>query len=222
MKVMIVEDDISFGEELKYFLKNWEFDVVQATDYGDIIGEFKKINPQLVLLDINLPFYDGLYWCQEIRRISKVPIIFISSRKEDTDKIMGMVRGADDYLEKPFTLDLLKAKIDAILRRSYEYNISERIYIEEKLFYDLNIDRLYYEDREIELTKSENIVIKKLVDNKSKVVSREELMNTLWSTEEFISDTTLSVLISRLRSKLNDFIKQEIIKTKKGQGYYIE
>ena len=189
--------------------------------FDRVMEEFSRCRPQLVLMDINLPFYDGFYWCSRIRQVSKVPILYISSRSDDRDKIMAMAQGGDDYVEKPFRLELLKAKIQAMLRRTYEYRVREQVFLGEKLYFDRGRQALYFGETEIELTKSERRVVAKLAENHPDVVTREELMLDLWETDEFVSDGTLTTMISRLRGKLKAVCGGEVIETKKGQGYFI-
>lgn len=180
-----------------------------------------ECNPQLVLMDINLPFYDGFYWCSRIRQSSSIPILYISSRNDDKDKIMAIAQGGDDYVEKPFQLELLKAKIEALLRRTYQYKVREQIYLKEGLSFDLNSSRMYYCGKAVELTKSEQKIMTKLSENRAEIVTREELMTLLWSTDEYVSDGTLTTMISRLRSKLKGICGEEVIQTKKGLGYFV-
>lgn len=222
MNIMIVEDDNTLARELKNFLLKWGYTSEIASHFENIISDFTIYHPHLILMDINLPFYDGFYWCNQIRKISQVPIIFISSRTDDKDKIMGIAEGGDDYVEKPFSLVLLKAKIEAILRRTYQYKVKDRIYINPDLYFDFNSLSLIYINQEIELTKLEKRIISKLLKEKSNIVSREELMIELWNTDEFVSDGTLTTLICRLRQKLELISQSELIKTKKGEGYYIQ
>lgn len=221
MKIMIIEDDETLAREISSFLTKWGYETYIAQQFQDIAGELAGQSPQLALLDINLPYYDGFYWCHRIRRISKIPIIYISSRGDDRDKIMGFAQGGDDYVEKPFRLELLRAKIEAILRRTYEYRVQEQIILPGDLQYDSGSQTLYYGEQAVELTKSERIILHKLVDRRPVVVSREELMMELWDTDEYVSDGTLTTVISRLRSKLRSICDEEIIQTRKGQGYYI-
>lgn len=221
IRIMLVEDDEALAGEICSFLEKWGYEAWTAGDFQDILGEFITGRPQLVLMDINLPSYDGFYWCRRIREYSKVPILYISSRSEDYDKIMAIAQGGDDYLEKPFHLELLKAKIDAILRRTYEYQVKERIYLKEELAFDPESELLFYGDRELELTKSERKILSKLVEKRTEVVSREELMMELWNTDEYVSDGALTTIISRFKSKLKSACGEEIIVTKKGQGYWI-
>lgn len=222
IKIMIVEDDFQLATQLKSYLIKWGYDVQNVESFKDVLDEFNNIKPDLVLMDINLPFYDGFYWCFKIREISKVPMIFISSRDSDNDKIMAIAQGGDDFVEKPFNLTLLKAKIEAILRRTYQYKVEQKAFVKENIYYDAINSVIIKYNIEVELTKSENTIIKTLLKEKGNVVSRAILMDELWNTDEFISDNTLTVLISRLRAKLNDYINDEIVYTKKGLGYYIK
>lgn len=221
MKILIIEDDETLAQEIGSFLIRWGYETAIPRRFDSILEEFSRYRPQLVLMDINLPYYDGFYWCSQIRQVSKAPILYISSRSDDRDKIMAMAQGGDDYVEKPFQLELLKAKIQAILRRTYEYKVKEQIFLGEKLYFDREQKALYFGEKEIELTRSERQVIAKLAENHPDVVTREELMMDLWETDEYVSDGTLTTMISRLRSKLKAVCGTEIISTKKGQGYLI-
>lgn len=222
IKIMIVEDDFQLATQLKNYLIKWGYEVNNVEEFKDVLKQFNNIKPDLVLMDINLPFYDGFYWCFKIREISKVPMIFISSRDSDNDKIMAIAQGGDDFIEKSFNLTLLKAKIEAILRRTYQYKVEQKAFISEGVYYDALNSSIIKNNIEVELTKSENTIIKTLLLEKGKVVSRAILMDELWNTDEFISDNTLTVLISRLRAKLKDYLNDEIVYTKKGIGYYIK
>lgn len=221
MKIMIVEDDETLAREISSFLVRWGYETMTAVKFDGILEEFRQCRPQLVLMDINLPYYDGYYWCGKIRQISDVPILYISSRSDDRDKIMAVAQGGDDYVEKPFGLELLKAKIQAVLRRTYEYKVKEQTFLGDELHFDWGQQALYFKEKEIELTKSERRVLVKLIENRPDVVTREDLMMDLWETDEYVSDGTLTTMISRLRSKLKIACGQDIICTKKGMGYYV-
>ena len=221
MKIMIVEDDEILAREISSSLAGWGYDTAIPAGFDNILEEFTQCRPQMVLMDINLPYYDGFYWCSQIRQVSKVPVLYISSRGDDRDKIMAMAQGGDDYVEKPFRLELLKAKIQAMLRRTYEYKVKEQIFLGGDLHFDWERQTLYQGDREIALTKSERRVFVKLAEERPDVVTREELMMDLWDTDEYVSDGTLTTMISRLRSRLKSQCGQEIIGTKKGQGYFL-
>lgn len=219
---MIVEDDEVLAKEMALFLTKWKYEAIEVRRFENITEEYLNDKPQLILMDINLPYFDGFYWCNQIRQISKVPIIYISSRNHDSDKIMAIAQGGDDYLEKPFRLELLKAKIDAMVRRTYEYKIREQIKLSEELCFDKTSQQIYYKGNEIELTKSERRILAKLVECSPNVVIRDELMMELWNTDEYVSDGTLTTLISRLRTKLKSSCGVEIIQTRKGQGYFVQ
>lgn len=235
LKIMIIEDDASLAREISLALERWQYEAAAAERFDDILQEFAAIRPQLVLMDINLPFHDGFYWCSQIRQISKVPVIYISSRDDDRDKIMAIAQGGDDYVEKPLRMELLRAKIEAMLRRTYEYKVRERIYLAAGLCFDCAAQSLYYTKQcgcaedppapdgqtEIELTKSERRLFARLVESRPDVVTRDELMMELWNTDEYVTDAALTTIISRLRTKLKSECGEDVIHTKKGQGYYV-
>lgn len=221
-KIMVVEDDVSLKNIIAKCLTKWGHDVHQIENLENIIEEFKNYNPELVLLDINLPFYDGFHWCNEIRKISKVPIIFISSRNSNMDVIMGVNLGADDYIQKPFSVDVLVAKVNALLRRTYNFvdNNSNQI-IHNGVTLDLSTATINYEDNTIELTKNEIKILHELMKYKGQIVSRKKLMKKLWDNDWFVDDNTLTVNVNRIRSKLNEIGLEDFIETKRGLGYII-
>ncbi|PBH36237.1 response regulator transcription factor [Clostridioides difficile] len=221
-KIMVVEDDVSLKNIIAKCLTKWGHDVHQIENLENIIEEFKNYNPELVLLDINLPFYDGFHWCNEIRKISKVPIIFISSRNSNMDVIMGVNLGADDYIQKPFSVDVLVAKVNALLRRTYNFvdNNSNQI-IHNGVTLDLSTATINYEDNTIELTKNEIKILHELMKYKGQIVSRNKLMKKLWDNDWFVEDNTLTVNVNRIRSKLNEIGLEDFIETKRGLGYII-
>ena len=222
IKIMIVEDDEVLAKEIALFLAKWQYEAKEIRRFDNITEEYLSERPQLILMDINLPYFDGFYWCNQIRQISNVPIIYISSRNHDSDKIMAIAQGGDDYVEKPFRFELLKAKIDALIRRTYEYKVRERINLSAEICFDLASQQIYYRGNEIELTKSERRILAKLMECRPDVVIRDELMMELWNTDEYVSDGTLTTLISRLRTKLKNACGEEVIQTRKGQGYFIQ
>ena len=167
-------------------------------------------------------FRSGFYWCSKIRQVSKVPIIYISSRDDDSDKITAVAQGGDDYVQKPFCMELLRAKIAALLRRTYEYKVTDYLYLNAGLLFDSALQSLYFAEEEIELTKSERRLFARLVQNKPDVVTRDELMMELWNTDEYVTDAALTTIISRLRSKLHAVCGEDVIFTKKGQGYFVQ
>ncbi|WP_131027762.1 response regulator transcription factor [Clostridioides difficile] len=221
-KIMVVEDDVSLKNIIAKCLTKWGHDVHQIENLENIIEEFKNYNPELVLLDINLPFYDGFHWCNEIRKISKVPIIFISSRNSNLDVIMGVNLGADDYIQKPFSVDVLVAKVNALLRRTYNFvdNNSNQI-IHNGVTLDLSTATINYEDNTIELTKNEIKILHELMKYKGQIVSSNKLMKKLWDNDWFVDDNTLTVNVNRIRSKLNEIGLEDFIETKRGLGYII-
>lgn len=221
VKIMIVEDDEVLAKEICLFLRKWGYELVIACEFSDIAAEFAVYRPQLVLLDINLPYYDGFYWCSQIRQISEVPILFISSRNDDRDQIMAIAQGGDDYVEKPFRLELLKAKMEAVLRRTYQYKVKEQIFLNQNLIFECGSQAMFVDGKEVDLTKSERKILTKLLEHRPDVVTREELMMELWNTDEYVSDGTLTTVICRLRGKLKAASGEELINTKKGQGYFI-
>lgn len=222
IKVYVVEDDDVILKALKKFLQNWSYEVHVADDFSTVYEKFLKVNPDLVLLDVSLPFFNGYYWCEQIRKSSNVPIIFISSADENLNKIMAMNMGADDYITKPFDLELLLAKIKAILRRTFEYSESTNNISYKDVIIDRDRMLLKFANEEISLSKNEYLILEMMFEYPEKVFRREEFMDKIWQTDEFIDDNTLTVNIMRLRKKLEDIGLKNFIKTKKKVGYYIE
>lgn len=206
--------------EIRDRLTQWSYEVYGVTDFGDVMSDFSKIKPDLVIIDIQLPRFDGFHWCRMIRSHSNVPIIFLSSRDHPTDMVMSMQLGADDFVQKPFHFDVLIAKIQAILRRAYNYNTTQnqlKTWCRATIDYDKNI--VENEMGRIELTKNEIFILKLLIEQKNRIVSRDEVMNSLWDDKRFISDNTLTVNVNRLRKKLDEIGLGHKIETKVGQGY---
>ncbi len=221
-KIFIVEDNMTIAKEISELSKSWEFSSYICKDFQNIIPEFLKEEPQIVLLDIKLPFFNGYYWCEQIRKISKVPVIFISSASDNMNIVMAMNVGADDFIAKPFDSEVLIAKIQAVLRRTYDYAPSSEVISHKDAFLDKSNGSLKYNDEKIELTKNEYRILLCLLENKGKIVSREKLMERLWETDCFVDDNTLTVNINRLRKKLDGAGLEKFIETKVGQGYIIE
>ncbi|WP_039930900.1 response regulator transcription factor [Anaerococcus lactolyticus] len=221
-KIFVVDDSQIISEKLKNELEKWGFEVILAEDFERVFDTFKGEKPDLVVMDIGLPFYDGYFWTRKIRDISNVPIIFLSSKEDTMNKIMAMEMGADDFVSKPFEIDLLLAKIKAILRRAYDYkeNLS-RLEIR-GLILDLKSMTVSVGENSLDLSKNEFKILETLMVNKGNVVSREKLMTSLWSTDIYIDDNTLTVNISRLRKSLAGLGIGDFIKTKQGYGYYVE
>ncbi len=219
-KIFIIEDDSIIRNEISKKLIEWDYETVLCRDFKNVDKDFKKVNPDLVLLDISLPFYNGFYWCQKIRESSLAPIIFISSANDSLNIVNAINYGGDDFLEKPFDLNVLVAKVQAQLRRAYNMKIKDVNIIYDNYIINLQKLRFETEDTSFELSKNEIKILQILVLNKGKVISREELITQLWDSDLFIDDNTLTVNINRLRKKLEENNIENFIKTKKGIGYY--
>lgn len=209
------------AEMIQKGLLQWGFDTYIADDFQNVLAIFLKYDPHLLLMDISLPFYNGYYWCTEIRKISKVPIIFLSSRADKMDIIMAINMGGDDYISKPISMDLLTSKIQAMLRRSYDYVVEPPQLRFRGYHLDSGTSSLCFEDQRVELTKNEYRILQTLLENKGQIISREKLMLKLWDSDEFIDDNTLTVNVNRLRKTLKDYGFEDCIVTHKGQGYSI-
>lgn len=221
-KILVVEDDSALCTNIIKNLSRWSFDTYKIDDFENILKEFLDIKPHLILMDVNLPYFDGFFWCKQIRNVSKTPMIFLSSRDSNMDIIMAVNQGADDYITKPFAFELLVAKIQALLRRTYDYQNEVRETIEYKgVILDVNSGTLLFKDKKIELTKNEQKILSLLMKNKSKIVSRQKLMKSLWNDDYFVNENTLTVNINRIRNKLEDIGIEAFITTKKGEGYII-
>ncbi|MDU5324436.1 MAG: response regulator transcription factor [Peptoniphilus sp.] len=219
-KIFLVEDDKVIAEEIERHLNFWNYEIKIAEDFQNIFDDFKSFHPDLVLMDVTLPFYNGYHWCKIIRKNSKVPILFISAADENLNLIMAMDLGADDYLTKPFELELLQIKIRALLRRAYEYIDTRNISYKD---ISLDCDKMIIsrENKEIELTKNEFKILEILLEKPGKVVNRDEIIDKIWQSDSYIDDNTLTVNVMRLRKKLEDINIFDLIKTKKGVGYYV-
>ena len=221
-KILLVEDDEIISKSIKQHLGNWNFEVVIAQDFRNITKEFNECNAHIVLLDLILPFYDGFYWCKEIRKISNVPIVFLSSASDNMNIVMAVNMGGDDFISKPFDVSVLLAKIQAILRRTYDMPNGISILEHKGIILNLNGFTLTYRDKIIELTKNEFRILETLLVNKGKIVSRDTLMMKLWQDDNYVEENTLTVNVTRLRKKLEDLGIDDLIKTKVGCGYIIE
>jgi two-component system response regulator protein BraR/BceR len=221
-KIFLVEDDFVIAKQIGKFLRSRGYQVYINDDFEKVFENYKEYKPDLVLLDITLPFFNGYHWCSMIRKDSNVPIIFLSAADENLNLIMAVNMGADDYLVKPFDLEVLLAKIRAILRRSYEYQKDSEKIRYSSLVFDKDKMTLTYKDEEIELTKNEYKILEILISNPGKVIKREDIMNKLWQSDEFIDDNTLTVNVMRLRNKLKKYGLDDFIKTKKKVGYYVK
>jgi len=218
-KIMIVEDDDMISSTLKQHFNKWNYEVCIVEDFENIIDTFLHHQPALILLDISLPFYNGYYWCQEIRKISQVPIIFISSANENMNMIMAMNMGGDDFISKPFDLNVLTAKIQALLRRTYSFTKQSQVLTYKDLILNLSDASISYQSQTIDLTKNELKILQLLFEKAETFVSRDDMMIALWQSEQFVDDNTLSVNINRLRKKCEQSSLPHFIQTKKGLGY---
>lgn len=221
-KILIVEDDEVIAETLRQRLSSWGYETQTVKDFQDVLGQFVRFSPHLVLLDITLPYFNGYHWCSEIRKVSKVPVLFISSASEPLNIIMTMQLGGDDFVVKPFDLDVLVAKIQALLRRSYDFAGQTELLEHRGAILNRDDATLLCQGQRVELTKNEFRILQVLMENKGKTVSRETLMLRLWKTEDFVDENTLTVNIARLRKKLEEVGLQDFIVTKKGMGYLVE
>lgn len=219
-KVLLIEDDQSIFEMIQERFINWDMQIIGPPDFQKVMDYFIAENPQLVIIDIQLPAFDGFHWCREIRTVSKVPIIFLSSRDHPMDMVMAMQLGADDFVQKPFHMDVLLAKVQAILRRTYDYTEEQTELVRwNNATVDYSKGIILFDNNSCELTKNELFILRLLLQQLDKVVSRDELMRKLWDDERFVNDNTLTVNINRLRMKLEEIGLKDVIVTKKGLGY---
>jgi DNA-binding response OmpR family regulator len=223
VKIMIVEDEPTIREMLGETVSKWGFEAVLCDDFNRVLNVFLEEKPHLILMDINLPVYDGFYWCNQIREVSKVPIIVLSSRNTPMDMVMAMNMGADDFIQKPFFSEVLIAKIKALLRRTYSYIDSVPNLIEhDGVILNLNEGTIVCGEQTADLTKNEFKSLSLLMQQKGTIVSREKIMRSLWEDESFVDDNTLAVNMTRIRKKLNELGKDGFITTVKGEGYIIK
>ena len=220
-RILIVEDDLGIASAMEQQATLWDFDVRCVADFRNVMADFAEYNPHLVLLDIGLPFFNGYHWCSEIRKVSKVPILFISSASDNMNIVMAVNMGADDFIAKPFDQSVLIAKIQAILRRTYDFASSVPVFEHRGALLSTGDNTLTFQEKNIPLTKNEYRILLALLENKGKVVSRERLMERLWKTDSFIDENTLTVNVNRLRKKLDAAGLQDFITTKFGVGYLI-
>jgi len=219
-KILLIEDDATLFQEIKERLSQWSYDVRGIRDFGRVMEEFSEIKPDLVIIDIQLPKFDGFYWCRMIRSHSNVPILFLSSRDHPAEMVMSMQLGADDYIQKPFHFDVLIAKIQAILRRAYNYSAEPGgLRTWRGAAVDFAKNTVTNQKGTVELTKNEMLILKHLLERKNQIVSRTELIKSLWDDERFVSDNTLTVNVNRLRKRLDELGLGAYIETKVGQGY---
>lgn len=221
-RLLIIEDDNGIAEAIREQAKLWDLQVACVQNFRNVMAEFAKFQPHIVLLDIGLPFFDGYHWCSEIRKVSKVPVIFISSASDNLNMVMAMNMGADDFISKPFDQGVLMAKLQAMLRRTYDFSSSVPVLEHRGALLNTGNNTLIYNEEKISLSKNEFRILHSLLTNKGKVVSREKLMETLWETDSFVDENTLTVNVGRLRKRLDSAGLTDFITTKFGVGYIIE
>lgn len=220
-KILVVEDDKTIAGEMKRHLEKWGYDVETVNDFSNVLTQFVAFDPHLVLLDIVLPFYNGHHWCSQIRQVSQVPIIFVSSAGDNMNIVMAVNMGGDDFLTKPFDLEVLAAKVQAILRRSYAFRSSTNVMECNGIILNIADASFMVNELKVDLTKNEFKIMQILFEHIGSTVSRENIMKRLWDNDCFVDDNTLTVNIARLRKKLEDVNVTDFIQTKKGLGYMI-
>ena len=221
-RLLIVEDDKGIAEAIKNQAEMWDLQVHCIENFRNVMTEFAEFDPHIILLDIALPFFNGYHWCSEIRKVSKVPIIFISSASDNMNMVMAMNMGADDFIAKPFDQSVLMAKLQAMLRRTYDFASAVPVLEHRGALLNTGDNTLTYKDEKISLSKNEFRILLILMENKGTVVSREKLMEQLWETDSFVDENTLSVNVGRLRKRLDAVGLEDFITTKFGVGYLIE
>lgn len=221
-KIFLVEDDDAIASAIVRHIASWGWEARRAGDLTGVLEEFTAFSPHLVLLDIGLPYRNGYHWCAEIRRLSRVPVIFLSSASDNLNIVMAMNMGGDDFIAKPFDLEVLAAKIQALLRRTYEFGAAAPLLEHRGAVLDTGDNTLSYDGRKLELTRNEYRILQVLLEHKGKTVSRDTLMQKLWETDSFVDENTLTVNITRLRRKLEGLGLDDFIHTRKGIGYLLE
>lgn len=221
-RILIVEDDEAIAGAVSRIIESWGLTPRCVRDFRDVLREFTDFDPHLVLMDITLPFFNGYHWCSEIRKISAVPIIFVSSASENMNIVMAVDMGGDDFIAKPFDLGVLTAKVQAMLRRSYDFAGSSRVLSAGELMLNLTEGKAYCQGKQVELTRNELKILQMLMENRPAVVSRNDLMTRLWESDAFVDENTLAVNVARLRKKLTAIGAGGMIQTRKGMGYSIE
>lgn len=221
-KILIVEDDRMIAESVKNHLETWGYEAVIAEHFQNILEDVTSCAPELILLDITLPSYNGFYWCREIRKLFKMPIIFLSSASDNMNIVMAMDMGGDDFIAKPFDMAVLTAKIGAMLRRSYSFSGQMNVINHRDAILNLVDNSITYLGKRAELSRNEAQIMTLLMENAGSIVSRDMIMMQLWDSENFIDDNTLTVNITRIRKKLKEIGLEDFIRTRKGSGYIIE
>lgn len=218
-KIFLVEDDETIAKMVKNHLEKWDYEVRIAQKFDRIMAEFADYEPQLVLMDIGLPFYNGYHWCTQIRKVSNVPVVFLSSAADNMNIVMAVTMGADDFIAKPFDMQVLTVKIQAILRRSYDFAGNSSVLEHKGAMLNISEAELSYEEESLELTKNELKILQTLFENKASIVTKDTLMTKLWESDTYVDENTLSVNVNRLRKKLASIGLSDFIITKKGIGY---
>nr|WP_308648825.1 response regulator transcription factor [uncultured Agathobacter sp.] len=218
-KIFLVEDDETIAKMVKNHLEKWDYEVRIAQKFDRIMAEFADFEPQLVLMDIGLPFYNGYHWCTQIRKVSNVPVVFLSSAADNMNIVMAVTMGADDFIAKPFDMQVLTVKIQAILRRTYDFAGNSSVLEHKGAMLNISEAELSYEGESLELTKNELKILQTLFENKASIVTRDTLMTKLWESDTYVDENTLSVNVNRLRKKLASIGLSDFIITKKGIGY---
>lgn len=221
-RILIVEDDLTIAKALQNHLQKWDYQVRCIEDFKHVMEEYVSFDPQLILLDIALPFFNGFHWCTEIRKVSKVPIIFVSSAGDNMNIVMAINMGGDDFIEKPFDLNVLTAKVQALMRRTYSFQGQLNVIEHKGVMLNLADATVTYREEKLELTKNDYKILQLLMENAGKIVARDQIMERLWESDEFIDDNTLTVNVTRLRKKLEEAGIKDFVTTKKGIGYLIE
>ncbi len=220
-RILIVEDDRVIAKSIKQHIEAWGCSARTVRDFSDVMHEFAEFNPHLILIDIGLPFFDGYHWCSEIRKVSQVPVIFISSAADNMNIVMAVSMGGDDFIAKPFDLSVLTAKVQAMLRRTYDFSGASNLIEHRGAILNISDATLIYEGNIVDLTKNEYRILQALMENRGRAVSRDMLMKRLWETDSFVDENTLTVNVARLRKKLEQAGMQDFIQTKKGIGYLV-
>lgn len=221
-KILIIEDDLTIARAIKDHLCKWDYEVVCVTDFKNIVEQVIQFEPHLVLLDVMLPFFSGYHWCSEIRKISKIPVMFISSAGDNMNIVMAMNMGGDDFIAKPFDLNVLTAKVGALIRRTYSFQGQVNVLEHQGVLLNLSDTTLTYQNQKINLTRNDLRILQLLMENAGQVVSREEIMQRLWESDHYIDENTLTVNITRLRKKLAEAGLEDFIVTKRGLGYMVQ
>lgn len=221
-RIFIVEDDPVIARAVQRDLEGWGYQVACAARFNDVLSEFAAYDPQLVLLDISLPFFNGYHWCREIRKVSQVPILFLTSAADDMNQVMAMEMGGDDLLAKPFHLQVLSAKVQAMLRRSYDFAGTAHLLSCGGAVLNVSDGTLTAHGRKVELTRNEYKILQLLMEHWGEIVSREAMMTRLWESDSFVDENTLTVNVTRLRKKLDGAGLPDLIRTRKGAGYLVE